>query len=92
MMAANVFGMDPEGTRSGLGAAGLAAQAAVAAGLAPVLPKGAYTAAYTGAAEALLAKLEVEASALVEFGLVTSAVSVTTVEAAENQNVGELGT
>lgn len=89
---ATTFEMDPEGTRAGLGAAGLAAQAGVAAGFAPTLPKGAYTAAYTGAAEALLAKLEVEASALVEFGLVTSAVSVTAVEVAENQNVGELGT
>lgn len=89
---ATTFEMDPESTRAGLGAAGLAAQAGVAVGLAPALPKGAYTAVYTGAAEALLAKLEVEASALVEFGLVTSAASVTTVEAAENQNVGELGT
>ncbi|BBX94702.1 hypothetical protein [Mycolicibacterium boenickei] len=91
-MAANVFGMDAENTRTGLGAAGLAAQAGVAAGLAPALPKGAYTAVYTGAAETLLAKLEAEASALVEFGLVTSAASVTTVESAENQNARELGT
>lgn len=92
MMAANVFGMDTEGTRSGLGAAGLAAQAGVAAGLAPAPPKGAYTAAYIGAAEALLAKMEVEASTVVEFGLFTSSASATTVEAAENQNTGQLHT
>lgn len=89
---ATTFEMDPESTRAGLGAAGLAAQAGVAAGLAPTLPKGAYTAVYSGAAETLLVKLEAEASALVEFGLVTNAASVTTVETAENQNAGELGT
>ncbi|GAB5901886.1 hypothetical protein OKHIL_76980 [Mycolicibacterium mageritense] len=49
-------------------------------------------AVYSGAAETLLVKLEAEASALVEFGLVTNAASVTTVETAENQNAGELGT
>lgn len=90
-MVANAFEMDPEGTRSGLGAAGLAAQAGVAAG-APTLPNGEYTAPYTAAGQGLLSTLEAEVGALVTFGLVTSAASVTTMEAAENQNVGKLGT
>ncbi|QZH69600.1 hypothetical protein [Mycolicibacterium farcinogenes] len=90
-MVANVFGMDPEGTRSGLGAAGLAAQAGVVAG-ASALPVGECTAPYTAAGQGLLSALEAEAAALVEFGLVTSAASVTTVETVENQNAGELGT
>lgn len=83
--------MDPDGTRSGLGAAGLAAQAGVAAGV-PSLPAGEPTGVYTAAAAALLAKLEAEAAALVEFGLVTSAASVTAMETAEAENTGQLRT
>ena len=89
---ATTFEMDPESTRAGLGAAGLAAQAGVAAGLAPALPNGEYTAPYAAAGQNLLSMLAAETAALVEFGLVNSAASVTTAEMAESQNVGELGT
>lgn len=90
-MAANVFAMDPEGTRAGLDVAGLAAQSGVAAGV-PTLPAGNYAAPYAAAGTALLTKLEAEAGALVEFGLVTSAASVTMMETAEDQNTGQLRT
>lgn len=91
-MPANTFEIGPDGTRTGLGAAGLAAQAGVAVGLSPSLPNGAYTAVYTGAAEALLAKLTAEAEGLVAFGLMTSEASVTAMELAEDQNIGQLRT
>ncbi|MEX3646453.1 hypothetical protein ABFW11_13185 [Mycolicibacterium porcinum] len=83
--------MDSDGTREALTGAGLAAQAGLAAGV-PSLPVGAPTVVYTGAAAALLTKLEAEAGALVAFGLVTSAASVTTMETAEAENVGQLRT
>lgn len=90
-MAATVFGMDSDGTREALTGAGLAAQAGLAAGV-PSLPASAPTSVYTGPAAALLAKLAAEAAALAEFGLVTSASSVTTMETAEADNTGQLRT
>lgn len=88
---ANAFEMDPEATRSGLGAAGLAAQAGVAAGV-PTLPTDQYLAPYAAGLSALLTTLNVETAVLVEFGLVTSAASVTAMETAEAENAGQLRT
>ncbi|GJJ24060.1 hypothetical protein [Mycolicibacterium mageritense] len=91
MMAANVFAMDAEDTRSKLGAAGLAAQSGVAAGM-PTLPTDQYLAPYAAGLSALLATVNVEAAVLAEFGLVNSAASVTAIEAAESENAGQLRT
>jgi hypothetical protein len=92
MMSANVFGMDPDGTRTGLGAAGVAAQAGATPGLSSSLPNGEYTAVYTAAARTLLTKLAAEAEGLVASGVMTSEASVTAMELAEGQNVGQLRT
>ena len=82
-MAAELFQMDPESAATGLAATAAARLSALAAGF-PANPVDNYYSALATAGTAVLSTIYAEVTGLVEQGNLTSAISATLVETAED--------
>ena len=89
---ASVFEMDPDSARTGLAATAAARSSALAPGV-PAMPADNYYARLATAGQAVLSTLYAQQVGLVEQGNITSAISATAVETAEDaDNVPLLST